>query len=542
MSHDAGRPATLADYLMILRRRKWIILIPLVVAPVLAVLVSSRQQPLYQASAEIYVRRADIAAAASGVTDPTLQVDPIRFLKTQADVARDPALAQRVVRRAHVAGITPHMLLEKLDVVPRPDADLLDLSVVATSDQAAVLLTNAYAREFANYRTERDTARVNAALENVRTKIQSLRRQGISLDSPAYITLLQNQTQLETFGKLLANNTQVLSAAEGAAKIRPRPRRNGFIGILFGAVLGLGLAFVAEALERRVRSEEELDQALALPLLGRIPKPSRRLRKENRIVMLASPRSVESESVRKLRTNVEFANLERGARTIMVTSAAQREGKSTTIANLAVALARAGRRVALIDLDLRRPFLHRFFNIKPVPGMSDVLVGRLDLFDAMRPVPVPAAHTQSRLPAAVEVHTASSSSNGRSRVQGVLHVAPAGTIPPDAGELMGTEALRSTLGTLAEHFDYVLIDAPPMLVVGDAMTLSATTDAMIVVARLGVVHRGMLRELARLLETCPADKLGYVIAGAELVEHYGYGYSYAYSTSEAERSERQRVS
>jgi Mrp family chromosome partitioning ATPase len=121
-------------------------------------------------------------------------------------------------------------------------------------------------------------------------------------------------------------------------------------------------------------------------------------------------------------------------------------------------------------------------------------------------------------------------------------VASAGTIPPDAGELIGSEALRSILGTLAEQFDYVLIDAPPMLVVGDAMTLSANADAMILVTRLGVVHRGMLRELARLLETCPAEKLGYVIAGAELVEHYGYGYSYAYSTAEAERSEQQHVS
>lgn len=538
----AGRPLTLADYLALLNRRKWIIVLPLVLAPAMAVLISSGQQPLYRASAEIYLKRADIAAAVAGVTDPTLQVDPVRFLQTQADVARDPKLAERVVERAGVPGMTPGALLASSGVTPRENADLLDLSVTNERADAAVRLTNAYAQEFTRYRTELDTARVNDALENVKARIRSLAARGVSVNSQAYGNLLEKQTDLETVGKLLANNTQVLRSAGGAAKIRPQTRRNGILGALLGGVLGIALAFAAEALDRRVRSEREVEETLGVPLLGRIPKPHRRLRREDQLVMLVQPRSIAAEPVRKLRTNIEFVNLERQARTILVTSSVQREGKSTTLANLGVALARSGHRVALVDLDLRRPYLHRFFRFAPAPGITDVVLGGLDLAEAIRPVPIPepdvgAVRRNSRGRARVT----SASANGNRRLEGALNVLPAGTMPPNAGELVGTERMTQIIKTLGEKFDFVLLDAPPLLAVGDALTLSAKVDAMLVLVRLKVAHRGMLHEVGRLLETCPAEKLGYVLAGAELGEGYGYGYAYAYQARESEPTRAQRV-
>jgi Mrp family chromosome partitioning ATPase len=115
-------------------------------------------------------------------------------------------------------------------------------------------------------------------------------------------------------------------------------------------------------------------------------------------------------------------------------------------------------------------------------------------------------------------------------------------LPPDAGEFVGTEPVGKILEALGKKFDYVLIDAPPLLAVGDALALSAAADAMFVLVRLNVVHRGMLKELARLLEGCPAEKLGYVLAGAEFGEGYGYQYAYEYERPERERSRRQPVS
>jgi polysaccharide biosynthesis transport protein len=539
----AGRPLTLADYLALLNRRKWIIVLPLVLAPAMAVLLSSRQEPLYQASAEIYLKRADIAAAVSGVTDPTLQVEATRFLNTQANVARDPRLAERVVARAQVPGLTAGGLLGSSSVTARKDSDLLDVAVASRHAERAVLLANTYADEFRKYRTELDTGRVNDALDNVKARIRSLAARGLSVESQAYAALLEKQTDLETVGKLLANNTQVLRPAGGAAKIRPQTRRNGILGALLGGFLGIALAFAAEALDRRVRSERDVEDALGIPLLGRIPKPHRTLRKADQLVMLAEPRSIAAEPVRKLRTNIEFVNLERQARTILVTSSVQREGKSTTLANLAVALARSGRRVALVDLDLRRPYLHRFFRLPAAPGITDVVLGRLDFAEAMRQVPIPAPDVGAAPRGSRgRARAASASANGNRRLEGALSVLPAGTMPPDAGELVGTERMTQIIKTLGEKFDFVLLDAPPLLAVGDALTLSAKVDAMFVLVRLKVAHRGMLHEVGRLLETCPAEKLGYVLTSAELGEGYGYGYAYAYAYqargSEQTRAER----
>jgi succinoglycan biosynthesis transport protein ExoP len=540
----SNRPTALADYVAIFRRRLWIIVLPLVLVPAMALLLSSEQKSVYEASAEIYVKRADIAAAVAGVTDPTLQVDPTRFLKTKASVVRSPRLAERVVERAGVPGMTPGLFLGSSSVSPNPDADLLEVAVTSPEPNNAVLLVNTYATEMTEYLTEIDTDRVNDALENVKTRIASLRAQGVSLGSSAYADLLHTQTQLETVGKLLANNTQVLRPAEGAGRISPRPRRDAILGVLVGGFLGIGLAFLAEALDKRVRSDREVEEALGLPLLARIPKPSRRLRKAGDIVMLAEPRSIGAEPIRKLRTNIEFTNLDRHVRTIIVTSSIQREGKSTTIANLGVALARAGRRVALVDLDLRRPYLHRFFKVPSAPGLTDVVLGRLELSDALRQVLIatPQARGAHRGNARTAAPVAAESTNGHHHVGAVLNVLPAGTLPPDAGEFVGTEPVGQILKTLGEQFDYVLIDAPPLLAVGDALALSASADAMFVLVRLKVVHRGMLKELARLLEGCPAEKLGYVLAAAEFGEGYGYQYAYEYEESQPERKPRQRVS
>jgi succinoglycan biosynthesis transport protein ExoP len=343
---------------------------------------------------------------------------------------------------------------------------------------------------------------------------------------------------------LLANNTQVLRPAVGAGKIRPQTRRNAILGLLVGGFLGVGLVFLAEALDKRVRSEREVENALGLPLLGRIPKPDRRLTKAGSIVMLAEPRSIAAEPIRKLRTNIEFMNLERNARTIMVTSSVQREGKSTTIANLGVALARAGRRVVLVDLDLRRPYLNRFMMLPAAPGITEVVLGRVELASALRAVPIPTPEARAGRQSDVRggVSVAAHSANGHRRLDGVLNVLPAGTLPPDAGEFVGMESVGMILAALGKQFDYVLIDAPPLLAVGDALALSASADAMFVIVRLNLVHRGMLKELARLLEGCPAEKLGYVLAGAEFGEGYGYQYAYEYERPEPERSRQQPVS
>jgi succinoglycan biosynthesis transport protein ExoP len=531
----ANSPTTLKDYVAILGRRKWIIIILPVVAGLTAFVVSRQEAPLYQAKAEVLVNRsAGVVTAVTGVQDPAT-FDPERFLTTTAMVARSPELAVRVVRAAGVAGITPSALLGMSSVTSQQDADLLDVSVSYRNPGDAVLLANAYAREFTRYKTEVDTARVNDALRVLHARIADLQAQGAS--SQSYQTLTQYQGQLETIGRLLADNTSVLQPAEGAGKVSPRPRRDLLVGALLGFLVGLGIAFLAEALDRRVRTSEDISAVLGLPLLGRVPRPPRQLRKANELVMLREPVGAAAEAFRKLRASLELANRERGARTIMFTSAEQREGKSTTVANLAIALARGGRRVALVDLDVRRPFLHVFFRLNDEHGFADVVLDEASVAEAMQEVAVPMdlASRNDRRPA-----IASNSSNGRVEAESILHILPCGAIPPADPEFLARGQVSAALEELAEAFDIVLVDAPPLLAVADAMSLSTRVDAVVIVTRVGA-PRPLLEELGRQLENCQAATLGVIVTGAGAGTDYGYGFSYpAYSYTRSPTTGRAR--
>jgi polysaccharide biosynthesis transport protein len=303
--------------------------------------------------------------------------------------------------------------------------------------------------------------------------------------------------------------------------VRPTPERNIILGLAFGLVIGVGLGFLREALDTRIRSAEEVAERLRLPLLARLPETPRRLRSREELVMLAEPTGAEAEAYRVLRSNVEFANLDRGARTIMVTSALKGEGKTTTVANLAVAYARAGKRVALADLDVRRPFLDRFFRLRDVPGLSDVALGHVDLEDAIAHVSAGEGERSSRQGAA---------RNGPAAVAGVVDVLTAGPLPPNAGEFVASQAITEIVQRLRERYELVLIDAPPLLQVGDAMTLAAKVDGLILVSNLRMARRQVLTELDRIIQTLPARPLGVAVAAAQLEGEEGYWDAEYYGT------------
>jgi non-specific protein-tyrosine kinase len=213
----------------------------------------------------------------------------------------------------------------------------------------------------------------------------------------------------------------------------------------------------------------------------------------------------------------------------MITSASQRDGKSTTVANLAVALARAGKNVVLVDLDLRRPYLHRFFDVAEEPGVTNVVLEQASVDQALSKVwaseapaevaAAPASSGSRRSSRAKE--PARSGTNGRAPAGSVLEVMPSGTLPPNPGEFVSTRALATLLDRLRERADFVLIDAPPMIGIGDAMTISAKVDGIVLITRMNRLRRPLLFELHRLLETSPTPLLGFVVTGARADgEHY----------------------
>jgi polysaccharide biosynthesis transport protein len=521
-------------YFAVLKRRKMVILQALVLVPLVAVLLSMGQGRLYEANAQVLLTYQNLAAGVTGTVESTgVLQQPDRLAQTQVILARAPAIFDRVVATAGVPGRSAQELQGSSSASVEANADILDFRVTDQDRAAAIRLAEAYARQYTIYKQSIDTAAVVHARAEVKSRLERLRRSG-QARSPFYSTLVKKEQQLAELESLETSNAFVVRSPHGAAQVRPRPLRNGLLGVLAGLFLGLLLAFVWERLDKRVRSVEELEDTLGLPLLARLPEPRRQILSTKRLVTLDDPNSALTESFRVLRTSLELANLDVQAKTILVTSAMHGEGKSPVSSNLAVMLARSGKRVVLVDLDLRKPSVATLFDVDGgVPGLTKVALGRAALDDALLRVAITDNNGVPNTPYA-------SNGNGRSTVGGVLEVLHTGPLPPDPGDFVGTNALVHILRELSTRADLVIIDAPPIVGrIHDAMVLSTHVDAIVAVARLGVVTRPMARELQRVLDTAPAPKLGLVVIGAEVS---GEAEAYeAYRLASATKPDRRRV-
>jgi tyrosine-protein kinase len=529
MDSKASRSAgELRTYLGVLSRRKWIILPLVVLTPIVAYYVASTGTKKYSASAQVLLNRQN--QSLSSVPDPTLY-DPQRLVSTQARVARAPAIARLVLQKAGLRDRGPNNFLGESSISADQTTDVLTFNVTDRNPALATKLANLYALSYKIYRQQTDTAALGKAASALEKQLTQLRKAGQS-NTQAYANLFQQLDQLRTAQVLTTSNVQVLRTATSAGQVEPRPTRFAMIGLALGLVLGVGAAFLVDALDTRIRSTDEIADSTGLPLLGRLPPPSATGRRRHRLAMLDRPVSAEAEPFRILRTNLQFANLEHGCRSIMITSALHSEGKSTTAGNLAVALARAGSSVLLVDLDLRRPSLHRFFDLGDRPGVTEVLLGYATIDEAVSRLTFAAASDNGSV----------GRLGGRPRpsqhrpAAGTLEVMGAGSIPPNPGEFITTTALDSTLEQMMARADLLLVDGPPMLLAGDALTLSAKVDGIIVVARLNSFDREAVDELGRFLKACPSEKLGLVVTD----DGWNRGYGYYYSQQLAETRKKAR--
>ena len=437
-----------------------------------------------------------------------------------------PTVVRRTLNAAGLAKESVASFLSRSSVTASSNADIMELAVRDGSPTLAATLASEYARQFVAYRHELDTAALVSARLHVESQMKKLQAGG-QAGSGLYSSYAQSDERLREMETLQTSNVSVVQSAQKAVLVQPRTTRNAILALVLGLMLGIGLAFLYEALDTRVRTADEIGRGLGgLPLLARLPEPPKSLRKTGELVMLARPGGSQGEAYRMLRANLDFVSLEREARTIMVTSALIGEGKTTTAANLALTLARAGRQVILVELDLRRPRLDALFGLDQTPGLTDVVLGKAALEDAI--TLVSATDLANRSSFAGRPILTGSLEEG---AIGILHSGP---LPPSPGEFVGTQALAKVIAELGELAETVLLDAPPLLEVGDAMTLSSRVDAMLIVTRLEHLHRNTLRELARTLEQCPAEKLGFVLTGVEASKGYGYGYGYGYTLPDGE--------
>ena len=502
-SGNGGGSPSLLEYLHVLSRRKAVFIATCLLVPIVAVVLSLRQQPIYESSADVLLTPPS-AGVIGGV--PQGSVDPSRFAQTQMLLARVPDVLEGALKQSDGTDLTVEDFRKNSSVTQALGSDLLTFAAKSANPRLAMALATAYATAFTQYKAEQDIERYRERLDEVRSNISELEAVG-DTKSLEYKTLVANEAELESTIAAPDPSATLVRSADKTEKVAPRTVRNGSIALILGIMLAFGAAFLTEALDTRVRSANSVRDALGIPLLGQLPSPPKNLAKEGKLVMLAAPTSPEAEAFRTLRANLAFANATHNARIIMITSAVDEEGKSTTAANLALALARGGRRVVLIDADFRNPRLHELFDLDAKPGLTDLELGDAELDDVLK-----------------EIHILDS--NERRGRLGKLEILPAGDALHDPDELGAEAAVARVLRDVESRADFILVDAAPLLRVGDAVALSAHVDGLLVVARLQSLRSSILEELERTLAATPTAKLGVVVTGVPTrngLPYRGYG-------------------
>lgn len=368
-------------------------------------------------------------------------------------------------------------------------------------------LQNDYQAALANERS------LGTALDQQRREAQELNRASIQYGAlqrdaqsnrELFQGLLQRTRETDISADLRTNNIRVVDAAEPPRDPSSPNRRNNLaLGLLGGLMLGVGLAFLFEYVDGRIKSPDEIRAHLGLPCLGMIPAIKAGPGQPDPLLSADTPH-VFAEAIKAIRTNLLFSSAEESSKSVVVTSTGPGEGKTVVSTNLAIALAQAGQRVLLMDCDMRRPRVHTLLSVEGEPGLSNVMVGDAKASDAVQKTP-----TQN------------------------LWVLPAGKHPPNPAELLGSKRFREFTKNLAEHFDWIILDSPPVMAVTDAVVVAHHAHGTVFVVGAEMTHRGTARQALDQLDTAKARFFGVVLNRVNL-DRNPYYYSQYYRKAYAQ--------
>ncbi len=300
-------------------------------------------------------------------------------------------------------------------------------------------------------------------------------------------------------------NVTIVDSALPGGMIKPTTRRNLIMGIMVGLAAGIGVIFLVNQMDRSLRNPEHLER-LGIPLVGVIPKFTTKAKSDKiPLTLIEHSKSPNSEAIRDLRTSMSFSKPDGHIKTLLVTSSGPREGKSSISANLAVAEAEAGRKVILLDCDLRRPTVNKTFGFNRKPGFTELITGNAVLDDVVRDT----------------------------EVEG-LHVICSGHIPHNPAEMVEVAAKKGVLRKIAEQCDLLIIDTPPAAVVTDAVVLAPVVDSVLLVVRSGRIQKKVVQGVWQKLLRSGGHLAGAVINDFDPIRtytsytYYTYKYQYYY--------------
>lgn len=503
MTSEFGTDPALRSYALVVRRRKWWVIALALLGLAVSLAISFAEPKQYSASAQVLVQSASQASALGTTQQPVTQTD----VQTMMELVTSAPVTKVVQREL---GSTPSVTADEL-----AQTNVIAITAAAGTPSRAAAVANAYARAFVNYQQTVALSSLAQAEAQVRGQIRSIAKQVKQLHATSgtgsqqaalvnqeavlseQLTQMQVNSNGETSGLVL-----VTPAQAPVSPSSPKPVEDGLLGLVAGLILGLAAAFLRESLDDAVSTKEIAEEFGGATVLAAVPMVSSWKKRDRPLVVsLARPTSPAAEAYRSLRTSLQFVRQERDLHTILVTSPAAAEGKTSTLSNLGAMFAQAGQRVVLVSCDLRKPRLGQFFGIDEHQGLTTAILGEQPVEELVQAVP------------------------GDDN----LWLLGSGQLAPNPAELLNGRRIQEVFAALRELFDLVLIDSPPVLPVTDAVVLAKDADATLLIVAAGQTSRGDLQRAAEKLTQVNARVVGLVLNEASRQGGgYGHGYRYGY--------------
>lgn len=528
----------LAEYVDMIQRRRWVVIITAVLVFAGAALYAFFATPIFRASTLINIENASKAAPVAGAS---MEQTDVEYFETQYKLITSDSLLQRVYDdlqlklTADFAEGLP-VLREAVTVTALPRTRLANVNAESSDPAVAQRIANTLAQYFVESNLNNQlfmskdvldalqeragsSRKINESLPHVVNNrlIQDIKSQIFTAEAqladlkmkyteshPAVIALnsrlasmnkvLNNEVdnivqslKAELSGQLQANNVRVVDAAKLPERpVRPRKLLALVFGMLGGLALGIFAAILIELLDQTVRTQHDMERKIGLPFLGVIPYTKHRKDAKAYAHMISADASLTSEAFRNVRTMVDFAESVDGENAIIVTSSVQEEGKSFVATNLAVALAQLGRKVLMVDGDLRRPRQHRNLLASQEKGLSDFLAGAVDdPADLIQKTEIPN-----------------------------LDVIPCGPRPPNPAELLNTERLAEFVAWARKRYPRVVVDCTPVFPISDTLLWGRYIRQAVFVARFGRTRAPLIRTAVGRLRGGGLKLLGGIVNGA----------------------------
>jgi non-specific protein-tyrosine kinase len=524
-------------YLEMLKRWIWLVILSIILAGAAAYFISNNMTPVYRASSRYLI---DEAPGSSSSPNEYSQLLTEQILaQTYVEIATIRPILEETIIRLELP-YSSARLSSMISVSAPSDRQIMAISVEDTDPQRAAAISNTIGEVFIEKNQERDNlryaepinnweARMAAITEDINELEIALNNFGDPSDAERQATHARLQQQLneaqlrytEAFNSLIelqrdqareSSNVVLLeSAVPNYNPISPRTLLNTILAALLGGMLALGIIILVEYLDVSVKNQDQIQADTGLSTLGAIAKIKVTNPTEN-LVTYDHPRDPLSEAYRVLRTNLGFSAIDNDLKSIVITSASPGEGKSTTTANLGVVMAQAGKRVIIIDSDLRRPTQDKFFDLTNSHGLTTALLDNLSH---------PATHLKN------------------TKIRG-LRVLTSGPIPPNPAEILSSQRMGQLIDALSAEADVLLFDTPPVLTVTDAAVLAPQTGGTLFVVQVGETRRDTLIQAVDRIRNNNAQVLG-VLLNRIKPSHGSYYYYQYYSTYGDDDLRRRRI-